>query len=323
MYHTESTAAPEHKNKLVLCAATVAKAKFESRVLAAKSSGFDAISLYPEQFLNARHREKLSDADMQEILQAHGIVVATVDPLLDWFGSTESAAEKLIYEVAEVVQAPRINLAPAFAPNIGPGELADAFARVCKRAALRGLEVDLEVLPWSIIPDYPMLFEIVQGSGQDNAFITLDCLHFYRSGGVPADLEAIGAQKLQRISNIQLCDIAADPQLLNWRQKITATKTMLSAGWGGAKTMGLKPMIDVSSKAHSTREDASVLMREAMCTRLLPGQGSIPLAEILQTLDGLRCQPDVGLEISSLAMNKLAPDVAAQQAMSAYRGLSE
>ncbi|MEH6568217.1 MAG: TIM barrel protein [Halioglobus sp.] len=291
--------------------------------MAAKLAGFDAISLYPEQFLNARHREKLSDADMQEILKIHAIRVATIDPLLDWFGPSESAAEKLMYEVADVVQAPRINLAPAFAPNIGLSEISDAFARVCERAAQRGLEVDLEVLPWSVIPDYPKLFDIVLGSGQDNAFVTLDCLHFYRSGGVPRDLEILGREKLQRISNLQLCDIRPGPLSLNWRQKLSAGKTMLASGWDGARTMGLKSMIDVSSKSHNTREDASVLMREAMCSRLLPGRGSIPLTEILQTLDRLSCHPVIGLEISSLAMNKLAPDVAAKQAMSAYRVLTE
>ncbi|MEH6583402.1 MAG: sugar phosphate isomerase/epimerase family protein [Halioglobus sp.] len=307
---------------LVLCAATVLQADFQSRVKAAKSAGYTAISLFPEQYLNARYRQKLGVGDMQHILQDHGIRVATIDPLLDWFGPSESQAEQLMYEAAEALGAPAINIAPAFGPNISGEETTEALIRLCERAEKHGLKVDVEFLPWSIIPDLPSLLEIVEASGRDNAFVTLDCLHFYRSGSVPGDLESLSARDLGRISNIQICDVAATPPALNWRQGLAANKIMLSSGLNGIRTMGFKNMLDVAGKAHSTREDAAFLMKEASCSRLLPGQGDIPVREILQTLDRLDCQALLGLEIFSLELNKLSAESAAQQAMAAYRQLT-
>lgn len=317
-----SSASAGGKETLVLCAATVLKADFKTRVKAARSAGYQAISLFPQQYLNARHREKLSVADMRAILKANDIRVATIDPLLDWFGPAESFAETLIYEAAEAVEASSINLAPAFAPDISQQQLIEHFSAVCQRAAKRGLNVDLEVLPWSVVSSYPALFEIVLASGQANAFITFDCLHFYRSGGTVADLVALGPDKLQRISNVQLCDIGEQPAPMSWRQGLAANVTYMANGWDGVRTMGFKAMVDVAAKAHTTRGDATVLMKEAICARLLPGQGVIPLTEIIQTLKDMDCQPLIGMEIYSLAMNKLNAEAAAQQAMRAYRRLS-
>ena len=307
----------------VLCAGTIAKADFITRVKSAKRAGFDSLSLFPQHYLNARQREKLSMADMRAVLNDHAMRIITIDPLLDWFGPQQSQAETLVYEVAEAVEAPAINLAPAFAPNISQQQVVDTFARVCERAASKGLRVDLEILPWTVIPDYPSLFDIIKAANQPNAFITLDCLHFFRSGGVIGDLEAQGAEGLQKVSNIQLCDITREPQALNWRQKLAANRVMMATAWDGIRTTGFKAMMNAGSKAHTTRKDANVLMQEAMCTRVQPGQGDIPVREIVQTFQRLGCQPQMGMEIFSLALNKLSPFEAAQQTMTAYRQLAQ
>lgn len=309
-------------SSLVLCAGTVPDANFKSRVTAAKSAGFNAITLSPQHYLNARDRDKLSAADMQGILGDHDITVVSIDPLLDWFGQDASSAELLMYEAAQAVAAPNINVAPAFAPDIEQTQLVAALVRVCERAAAQGLSVDLEVLPWSTIPNYPALFEVLLAAQQNNAFATLDCLHLYRSGGTVAELRELGRDTLTLISNVQLCDISAQPQAFNWREKLAANKAMLAAGVDGARTMGFKSMLAVSGKAHNTRDDAAVLMKEATCSRLLPGQGDIPLQDILQCLRELDCQPLMGLEISSLTMNRLSPKQATQNAMSAYQKIS-
>jgi sugar phosphate isomerase/epimerase len=320
---TQKSITDQSSNGLVLCAATVLEADFETRVKAAKSAGYDAISLFPEHYLNARYRQKLSVDDMQHILKDNGIEVATIDPLLDWFGTGESTAEQLMYEAAQALGSPTINLATALLPDMSRQQICEALARVCGRAAKRGLSVDVEFLPWSVVPDLPTLLDIVDGSGCSNALVTLDCLHFYRSGGVPDDLRALGREKLQRISNIQICDIASTPQAQNWRQRFSTNRAMLASGLNGVRTMGFKAMVDVAGKAHTIRDDASVLMKEASCNRLLPGQGDIPLHDILQTLKQLHCRPLLGLEISSVSQNKLPPEIAATQAMMAYRQLAD
>lgn len=307
----------------VLCAATVIGASFRERVQAASEAGFEAISLFPEQYLNARQREKLSPADMRLLLQDHGLHLATVDPLLDWYGHEPSRAEQLLYEMAEALEAPALNAAPAFAPDLPPEELATHFSRLCRRAAEQGLRVDLEVLPWSRIANYPQAFEILQLADTPNSGITLDCLHFYRGGDSVQSLAKYSPQQLSRISNIQLCDIAAQPEKLGLRDTLAAGRIMLETGRNGLRVMGPGALLASNRRAYTGREDASTLMQEATCNRLLPGQGDIPLQSLFQFLQEQGVTPQVGLEVFSLRLNRLPALQAAQNCMDSWRRLHQ
>jgi sugar phosphate isomerase/epimerase len=325
MTRTQKEAASQSRraSRLVLCAAISPSADFSTRVAAAKSAGFDAITLSPQQYLNARNKEKLSNSEMHGILWDNDIGLDTVDPLLDWLGDHSSTSEQLVFEIADAFDAGAVNVAPAFAPDLSQGELTHAFARLCERAAQHGLRVDLEFLPWSVVPDYRVALDVIAGCEQDNAGLTLDCLHFYRSGGTPSDLAKLDPALAKRITNVQLCDIPKEPANLDFRQKLGANKEMLTSGRDGIRVMGFRRMIEVASKAHSTRPDASILMREATCSRLLPGKGDIPLEEIFRTLHALDVRPDIGLEIFSLEFGRLPVHDAASQAMAAYCELIE
>ena len=315
----ESTSPTEPVSRLVLCAAVSPDADFATRVGAARSAGFDAITLFPQQYLDARNKERLSHREMQAILREHEISMVTVDPLLDWFGDCASRSEQLAYEIADALGASAINAAPAFAPNISQQELTDAYARLCRRAAQHGLRVDLEFLPWTLIPNYQVALDIIVDSHENNAGLTFDCLHFYRSGGTPEALAKLDPAIAKRITNVQLCDIPEQPAQLALRQRLMATKILLTNGWDGVRVMGFRRMIEVVSKAHSTRPDAAALMREATCSRLLPGEGDVPIESILKALHVLGVQPDIGLEIFSMDLNRLDPFDAASQTMAAYR----
>ena len=104
--------------KTVLCAGTLPGTGFRERVACARSAGYAAITLFPEHYLDAQRREGLSPADMRQLLLDHDLKVATVDPLLDWFGGEPSRAEQLLYEMADALGAPALNAAPAFAPDL-------------------------------------------------------------------------------------------------------------------------------------------------------------------------------------------------------------
>jgi sugar phosphate isomerase/epimerase len=309
-------------SRLVLCAAVSASADFTTRVIAARSAGFDAITLFPQQYLNARAKEGLSIFEMQEILREHEISVAAIDPLLDWFGDHASPSEQLMIEIAEALDAPAINATPAFAPDTSQEELTDAFARLCARAAQHGLRVDLEFLPWTLVPNFRVCLDIVAASGQGNVGLTFDCLHFYRSGGEPDDLAALDPDLARHITNIQLCDIPERPAHLDLRRRLLAGKELVIAAWDGIRVMGFRRLVELVSSAHSTRPDAQALMREATCSRLLPGDGDVPLAEILGALRRLDVHPEIGLEIFSLDLNRLSAHDAAKQVMAAYREMA-
>jgi sugar phosphate isomerase/epimerase len=87
-------------SRLILSAGTIPRASFVERVMAAKSAGFDAISLFPQQYLAAQRKEKLSVDDMKSILVDNQIALDEVDPLLDWLGEGKSQSESLMMEMA-------------------------------------------------------------------------------------------------------------------------------------------------------------------------------------------------------------------------------
>ncbi len=209
--------------KQILCAATVLKA--------ARSAGFDAITLFPQQYLDARRREKLTINDMRAMLRDHQMVVETVDPLLDWFNPQPSQSEDLLFDIAEALGAKTINAAPAFAPELSHAELVDIFSQLCERAARRGLRVDLEFLPWTVIPNFSTALDIVEVSAQRNAGITFDCLHFYRSGGDIVDLSNLSSEQALLIGNIQLCDIPVVAVSPRHSEKLSIHKGMLISAW--------------------------------------------------------------------------------------------
>ena len=124
-------------SRLILSAGTLTNTTFVERVSAAQQAGFDAISLFPQQYLAARRSEYLSIAGMQKILVDHEVDLDEVDPLLDWFGPCATPSEMLMMEMAEDLGARSINAA------IGvPGVVAVAdYAAALARAEAHGGEV--------------------------------------------------------------------------------------------------------------------------------------------------------------------------------------
>ena len=307
------------ESRLLLCAGTLPRANFAERVEAARSAGFDAISLFPQQYLQATMKERLTPADMREILVAAGIALDEVDPLLDWFGPEASAAEKLMFDMASELGAVSINTPTAFAPDIGLPELTAALVRLCERAAKHGLRIDLEFLPWTIVPDLRTALQVVTDAGQTNLGITLDVWHFFRGGDSLETLRSLSAAEAAHITNLQLNDAPAKRRVLPLRDKLALAGATLDQLTDGIKVHGARRFFKVSSAMKSTRPDATALMAEASCGRVLPGDGDMPLEYWLQALHGVGCTPTVGLEIFSLALARLPPAEVAASAMAAYR----
>lgn len=308
---------------LLLSAGTIPTATFVERVEAARCAGFDAISLFPQQYLDARKREKRSVADMRRILSDNGIRLDEVDPLLDWFGPMQSRSEALIFEIAQELGARSINAPSAFAPAIEVSEVTSAFARLCERAAALALRVDLEFLPWTIVPDLRSALQIVRDADQSNAGVMLDCWHFYRGGSDVDEISRLSKDEAARITSIQVNDAPSAPTPPSRTEKLAIAKSMLLNARDGIRVMGPKHFIRAAMTASHPHPDAYALMTEAISARLLPGDGDIPLRSILRRLDAAGCAPTVGLEVFSLMLNRKTPADAAHQAMQSYRRVSE
>ena len=309
--------------RLMLSAGTVPTAGFRQRVEAAQKAGFDAISLFPQQYLRARKAEKLSPADMRDILAEHAICVDEVDPLLDWFGEDASAAETLLFDIAAELGARSVNAPAAFAPELDPVQIGAALARLCRRARSFGLRIDLEFLPWTVVPDLETALQVAAHCDSPNLGITLDFWHFYRGGGSDRTLLDLSEHQVERITNLQLCDAPARPRKLNLRNRLAQAAVVLGQVSDGIRVNGAARFFKVSSAMKSDHPDAQALMLEASSDRCLPGEGDMPLVEWLQVLAGRGARPTLGMEIFSVDLARKPADLVARQAMGAYRRVAD
>ncbi|MGI9287836.1 MAG: sugar phosphate isomerase/epimerase family protein [Pseudomonadales bacterium] len=320
MTDMSSTTAPRDPQTIMLSAGTIPKATFKQRVSAASEAGFGAISLFPEHYLNALKREKLTVSNMQEILAAKAVLLDEVDPLLDWFGPPDrgaSRSESLLYEIADAFGATTMNVAPGLAPALSQAEVTDAFGRVCERAGRHGLLATLEFLPWSVVPNLSTALQIAYDCAQPNARVMLDTWHFFRSKGQVADLFKLSAAQVALISSVQINDAPTRRRPYTHEEQKMVRNGMLSMGWNSMRVMGFVNMVKLSTKTKHPGADANELAKDACFARLMPGAGNIPLAEILSALYAQGATPKIGLEIFSLST--LPANEVAQQAMQAYR----
>jgi sugar phosphate isomerase/epimerase len=252
---------------LVLCAGTVTGADFGQLVAAASAGGFDAVSLFPAQYRQAR-ASGASDTDLRLLLADNGLCIAELDPLLNWVPGHEFpadagmglATEDEFYRIKDALGARSLNVVWALPQRIPEELLAAAFAAVCERAARHELLVHIEFLPWAQVDSIETALRIVRLADQPNGGILLDSWHHFRSG---VDNSVLAHLPGDRILAIQLNDAPA------------------LAGEN--------------------------LVEETMQRRLLPGAGDIALAEIIRGLDASGCRAPLGVEVFSAELQKLPP----------------
>jgi sugar phosphate isomerase/epimerase len=227
-------AAPGHDgavlgpSDLVLCSGTLPRAAtFVDRLEAAAAGGFAAISLWGRDYAAAR-RAGHSDADLRSQLADRGLVVAEIDPVWDWTPTTVDPAALAAVDdmelfcfgagdllaIADAVGARSVNAVDVLGGPWGVDDATEAFAALCDRAAEHGLLVQLELLPWSKIPDVGRAWEIVRGADRHNGGIAVDAWHWFR--GNP-DIAALRAVPGSKILGVQLADapIAAEPNAMH------------------------------------------------------------------------------------------------------------
>lgn len=108
-----------------------------------------------------------------------------------------------------------------------PAELgAEAYARVCDKAAELGLRVQLEFMPFSGIPDLRSAWEIVCLADRSNGGLVVDTWHFYR--GAP-DHQLLAEIPPEKVFSVQLSDGPARPEPDLWH---AATHDRLLPGTG-------------------------------------------------------------------------------------------
>lgn len=81
--------------------------------------------------------------------------------------------------------------------------LLENFADFCELSKKFNLSCDLEFMPWTAVKNLNQAQSIVEQSGQSNAAILIDSLHFDRSDST---LEQVKALSASQMNYVQLCD---------------------------------------------------------------------------------------------------------------------
>jgi sugar phosphate isomerase/epimerase len=203
-----------------LCWGTLQRASLLELIELAGRYGFATITVRPATVLAEIDtgvgaqalRRKLSDAGVR-VAVIDGLAAGLpgmprledVDPISR---AVPMATEADGYRAAEAVHCPVVNVAHFTGKPVPLEQMSEALAGVCERAAKRGLEVTLEFIPGTGLPDLVTTLNIRERVGAPNCSIMLDPWHLARSGGT---LEQVQQAPPGSIGGVQLCDRTPPP----------------------------------------------------------------------------------------------------------------
>jgi sugar phosphate isomerase/epimerase len=206
--------------QLLLWAGSVRPLPLEERIRVAQIGGFRAMSMFPWDV----RREVAAGRGLREIhnlLAAEGVPVSVLDPVTTWLPASAPGSESTVFErefasdsvdsvfaMASELGADLVCAAEFWGVGVEREEGAEAFARLCDRAASHGLRVGLEPMPFSGISDLGRAWQIVELADRRNGGLTLDSWHFFRRG---ADLDLLAGVPADRIFALQLNDAPREP----------------------------------------------------------------------------------------------------------------
>ena len=180
---------------------------FEDRVSAAKAAGFEGIGLRAETYVDALN-EGLFDSDILAILDKYSMRVTEVEYIVQWAEAKRSYEEKykeqMCFHMCELFGVSHINC--GLMENYSVEWTAQKLKELCRRAGK--YTIGVEPMPYSGLPGIRKAWEVVKGSGCDNAKLILDSWHWIRAGQSydPALMADIPSEK---IVAIQLNDVQA------------------------------------------------------------------------------------------------------------------
>jgi len=208
---------PAREENLILCNATLVGGSMEvtpeqvkAIVDASADAGFAGVSLWAFHHLAAVGAGAKPE-DVKAWHDDRGLTVPVVESLLGWEGGDKSAIDEgctptldiaTFYgarAVAGVVMSPTIDSMDA---------AAEGLAHLANLGADRGLDICIEWLPWSGLPDIKSAWKLIQDAGAPNLGLVFDTWHWIRQPGGP-DLATLRKIPGDRIHCVQLDDTTA------------------------------------------------------------------------------------------------------------------
>lgn len=195
----------------VLWAGTVGfTSPLPERFAAAAASGYRRVSVSPPEILRAG----MPAAEIGARARDLGLDLI-VDPVMNWYPDSAPSPSRF----AGVAAADALRLgAPLGAASFSAigtatsdvplSDLAGHFAALCDCAADLGADVHLEFIPFTLIRDLRIGWDVVRAAGRPNGGLVFDTWHFFR--GDP-DYDLLASVPGKRIFQVQLDDATAEP----------------------------------------------------------------------------------------------------------------
>ena len=198
---------------------------FDERVAAAAAAGFAGIGLYAPEYRRLRQEEGRSAADIRSQVDEHGLVVAEIESVRGWSagagGPSEDcrAFEEVAYEMADELGCRYLQATGPYEGSVQ--EAADGFGALCDRAAVHGLLVGIEFLPFTNIRTADEAREIVEVADRPNAGYCLDIWHHKRGANDESQLRSLPAD---RIFAVQMNDGTLAPAIEDYKDDCMRTR---------------------------------------------------------------------------------------------------
>ncbi|MBY0400899.1 sugar phosphate isomerase/epimerase [Myxococcota bacterium] len=277
--------APLGPRDLILCSGTLFGHPLRAKIRAAEAAGYQGITLWPDDVNQARS-EGLSDADIRALLADHGQVVVDMDPLLDWTPQAKPRPGEA---------------AVAVTPEAEFYAIAEAFgARSLNVVQGFGRTLDLDRAAED-------LAGVCDRAREHGLIVTLEFLPW---SGIP---NAAVALDLVRRTGRANATVLVD----SWHWFRGGADFAMLRALPGDK-VGSVQLNDAPSSA------AENLMMESMLARRMPGDGDIPIAEIVRVLDSIGSRAPIGVEVFHERHAQMdATEVARRAAEATRRVLAE
>ena len=210
--------------KIGLGCATLMSASLVELIEIAARHGFPTMTARPAAFA-ATIEQGMSEAALRRLLKDAGVEVRMIDALNCLPGESTldpndpnqrhlpreaffPPNEETCFRAAEVLESPIVNVTHFAQKPVPIEQLIEGLGAVCRRAEARGLEIALEFIPGTGMPDVVTTDRIARSCGEPNCGINLDPWHWERSGGTLDDVRRLAPGAF---SGMQLCDRIPQP----------------------------------------------------------------------------------------------------------------
>lgn len=218
---------------------------FAEQVEATRLAGFGQLSMHPHQ---ARAEvERRGAQEMLDLAADSGVSITRLDPLSNWnprwlpqnmddqYIRDFDIDEADFFELCELLEVGTASLNATFADGVySHDEIVEAFAATAAQGRQHGVVVDLENLPMWGVRTIADAWAIVEGSGDPEAGLVVDSLHYVRSSST---LDMLRAVPGERIHVVQLND---GPLVLP--PEVTLEENCFDRDWPGD---GEFPLLDI------------------------------------------------------------------------------